>query len=59
MLSGGITLLTTAGTVFTAYQAYQQDAQIGRLLFYVLRVGLLFRFFCKLVLENFQRERSL
>lgn len=60
MLSGGITLLTTAGTVFTAYQAYQQDVSDRQIVVLCAAGGLVVSIFLQTCAGKFSKgEKSL
>ncbi len=60
MLSGGITLLTGAGTIFTAYQAFQQDVSERHIVVLCAAGGLFFSIFLQAVAGKFSKgEKSL
>ncbi len=60
MLSSGITLLTAAGTVFTAYQAFQQDVSDRQVVILCAGGGLIFSIFLQTIAGRFSKgEKSL
>ena len=60
MLSGGITLLTAAGTVFTAYQAFEQDVSDRQIVVLCAAGGLVFSIFLQALAGRFSKgEKSL
>ncbi len=60
MLSGGITLLAGAGTVFTAYQAYQQDVPDRQTVVLCAAGGLVLSIFLQASAGKFSKgEKSL
>lgn len=60
MLSGGITLLTAAGTFFTAYQAYQQDVSDRQIVILCVAGGLAVSIFLQTCAGKFSKgEKSL
>jgi hypothetical protein len=60
MLSSGITLLTAAGTVFTAYQAFEQDVSTRQILVLCAGGGFVFSIFMQTIAGRFSKgEKSL
>jgi hypothetical protein len=58
MLSGGITLLTAAGTVFTAYQAYQQDVAERQIVVLCAAGGLIVSIFLQKTAGRFSKDKK-
>jgi|SRR5579872_147245 hypothetical protein len=58
MLSGSITLLTAAGTVFTAYQAYQQDVSDRQIVVLCAVGGLVASIFLQTCAGKFSKEEK-
>jgi hypothetical protein len=58
MLSGGITLLTAAGTVFTAYQAYQQDVSDRQIVVLCAAGGLIVSIFLQKTAGRFSTDEK-
>jgi hypothetical protein len=58
MLSGGITLLTAAGTVFTAYQAYHQDVSDRQTVILCAAGGLVVSIFLQTMAGRFSVQET-
>jgi L-cystine uptake protein TcyP (sodium:dicarboxylate symporter family) len=58
MLSGGITLLSAAGTVFTAYQAYHQDVSDRQTVILCAVGGVVFSIFLQTIAGRFSDQKT-